>query len=159
MGGVAMKSNAEIAAEAKRLDEGSEDFFGFRREVLIGALPFDLARPWLKDDATPEEWSPLLNEEDRITGAREYLDFAWGKARDHRGISAGRSIQKMATWAWILGNEDLAGADDRDDYAMYGAPILADFSRWLGVPIPEGEDIARMVEGLPCGPDCEGCRS
>lgn len=151
------RSQDEIATRVRDAD----DFLGFDAEALIGYLDFDHAKPFLKDGVTAGEWETLPNDEAAIRAeAIDYLSFAWGKAQDHRGISAGRSVTKLTEWMWLLGYDDLV---DRIEfgaigYAQYGAPVLAAVSEALGQPVPDDAETQRMVKGLPCRRDCmDGC--
>ncbi len=146
--------------------------FGSTMSVLVDGLDFEHARPFLKEGATKEEWNteqeaagygrklqfPLLKEEDLKAAALDYLVFAWGKAEDHRGLSAGRSVVKMRAYCWLLGF-DVEWFDDAP-YAQYGCPILKRFSEMLGAPMPDSERMLRMMKGEPCREGCdEGCGS
>ena len=156
--GVRLRTQDEIAERIRASRD--DDFLGFRAEVLIGYLDFEHVRPFLKPDATPGEWTPdPLDEASVAEAARKYMDFAWDKARGHRGISAGRSIDKLTEWIWLLGRDDVVEAIELAAYEQYGVPKLVAICEAMGWPIPEGEDVKRMAQGLPCRPDgCdEGC--
>lgn len=137
---------------------GSEDWLGFRREVLVSVLCFDDAEGYLADGVTEEQWTP-----NRITdidaAARSYYEFALGKIEDHRGISASRSVEKLREYAWLLGRDDAVTAMDEKDYAMYGAPQVKAFAMAMGYEWPDhDESLNRMAEGKPCESGCEdGC--
>lgn len=145
----------------------SDDFLGFRREVLIMALPFDVAveNNLVKDGVTEEKWNEYatVGEEGQTKDALHYLEFAFGKAEDHRGISAERSTIKMSEYAWLLCRDDVVTAMDVE-YAQYGVPILVQFAEhfsdesrevWARV---KNERLERMAVGLPCETECyEGC--
>lgn len=131
------------------------------------------ANPTLLDFSTevlapflPEGWQPghehevannPLTEEFVLMQAKNYLEFAFGKAIDHRGISAGRSVQKMREYAWLLGHDDAVKfAEDESNYANYGVPILKVIAKALGVPLPPA--IEKWEDGMSCRPGCEeGC--
>lgn len=153
-----MRTLEEVVARANELED---DFFGFRMSILVDYLPFDLARPFLVDDATAEEWGdvPPLIREHVIGEMRSYMEFAWGKVEDHRGLSAGRSVQKMESWLWLLGDDALMRfAADGDNYAMYGAPVLKRICEAYGFSISDSSALANMAQGKPCRPGCnEGC--
>jgi hypothetical protein len=133
---------------------------GFTVEALIGYLDLAHAKEFLKPTAKAkaEEW-----KQDPIEGVlkelADYMAFAWGKVEDHRGISAGRSVQKCSAWAWLLGREDVYEYANNDDhYAQYGAPALKHICEAFGLPVPQDEGVQRMCEGLPCHDGCEsGC--
>jgi len=140
----------------------ADDLFGFMLDVLFNYLPFDLAMPYLKPEATAAVWDTDLHPftVDEVTAdALKYMAFAWGKVLDHRGLSAGRSIQKFKMWCYLLGEDELVvRCDDDSQYAMYGAPILLAICIKLGWPVPTDERAARMAAGRPCHDGCdEGC--
>jgi hypothetical protein len=90
---------------------------------------------------------------------RDYMEFAWGKADDHRGLSAMRSVEKFKAWVWLLGNDKLVEfCEDDDHYAYYGAPVLQRICQEYSFPIPDDAGIQRMMKGLPCKDGCtSGC--
>lgn len=152
-----MRTYEEIAARCR----DSESLFGFHLDVLVPYLPYEYAKEFLKEEAIEEEWNkkviPLTEENIKLRLA-DYMKFAWGKAADHRGLSASRSIEKIAEWCWLLGDDDsVEFANEDKNYAMYGAPILAYVCRKHDFPIPMTGDLKRMIDGQPCHKDCHGC--
>lgn len=119
----ALKTDQEILDRIKEIED--DDFFGFQSSDLIGFLSYDAAKPFLEEGVTAEAWNA-----DRQTPTREaviekilsYMPFAWEKANDCRGLSAGRSIEHMKAWLWMLGDELHAKLDDI--YEFYGKPCL-----------------------------------
>lgn len=114
----------------------------------------------------PEGWQPghednvkdfPLTEEAVKKLAVDYLNFAFGKALDHRGISAGRSVQKMTEYAWLLClDEAVAFAEDDNNYPNYGVPVLKHMAKALGVGMPH--EIEKWEDGAMCNSHCEeGC--
>ena len=90
--------------------------------------------------------------------ASRYLDFAIGKIRNHRGISASRSVDKLTEYAWLLGRDDVVTAMEAADYPQYGAPKVKAFAEGMGWEWPSTPDLARMSQGLPCEDTCaDGC--
>jgi hypothetical protein len=152
-----VRTQDEIVTRMKAIEP--DDFLGFAREVLLDALDFEHAKPFLVDDATPEKWAEAMVELGPLEEqAKDYLAFAYGKADDHRGISAGRSVSKMTEFMWLMGRDDVVVAIESVPYPQYGVPKLAVISRLTGWPGPEGEELERMARGEPCRPDCmEGC--
>lgn len=150
------------SAIVTRLNERKSAPLDFFPEVVIGFLTFNQAKPFLNFKTTSEEevrekWAAdALMEETVLAEMKEYMAFAWGKAQDHRGISANRSVQKMEAWAWLLERDDEI---DWENYSQYGAPILKQVCEVFDFPIPEDEDLQRMMTGEQCSPDgCEmGC--
>lgn len=163
-----MKTQTEILEKMHALE--TSDFFGFEREVLLEALEFEHAKAFLKEGATHEAWDsrthgtrevitlgtgPLKGDLLRAV-ALDYLEFAWGKALDHRGISADRSVRKMTAFLWLMGLDSKAIEDA--PHAMYGCPGLKVASEQLGVPLPVDPMLILMMNGEPCSPGCEGCQ-
>lgn len=152
-----MRTDQEILERYRRVKDG--DFLGFKGEVLLLALTVEGAKSsgLFKSDATFEDW-PTTTEESLTDEVRRYMEFAWEKVRNHRGISASRSVDKIGEMAWLLGREDVVQAMDTAQYEQYGAPKLAAACTLLALPIPEGEDIQNMIQGRPCYSGCdEGC--
>jgi len=146
------RSQDEIVA---RINAIEDDMFGFRSDVLVSALDFAHAAPFLKDGTTEAEWD---GEHDAAFAAHEYLTFAVGKILDHRGISASRSVDKLGEYAWLLGRDDVVAAMDAADYPQYGAPKVRAFAVGMDWSWPDDPDLARMAAGEPCEPGCvEGC--
>ena len=136
------------------------DLFGHAAEVLVSYLPAERAKAFCEEGTDLSDWkqSPLTREQ--ILGEMKgYMEFAWGKVEDHRGISANRSIDKMKAWLWLLEDDDTwAFANSDEHYAQYGAPILKKICEQYQFPIPKGDAIANMAKGRPCTPDCDmGC--
>lgn len=158
-----VRTSEELAAKVAELWDSPSSPFGFGAEVLIPELPLDQAAPYLKEEALAryrageEIWHGGDLDPVRIRReAIEYLEFAYGKAMDHRGISAFRSIEKLAAYCWLLGApwDLVAGAP----HANYGAPGLMAAAGFLDHPFPFDGPLAEMAEGRPCSPDCvEGC--
>lgn len=152
-----MRAQDEIVAQIKAT-EGS--FLTFTPEVLVPYLDYENAKAFLKPEVTAETWRPEpLTEESVKEAMREYMGrVGWEKVMDHRGISAGRTVEKMGAWLWLLGDDEMvAFAEDSNNYPQYGAPILMRICEKYGFPFPQGEDVARMARGEPCDAACEGC--
>lgn len=136
------------------------DWMATRRNSLVAFLDFEHAKQFLGDEVTPERWE-ALRDFDPIAVAREYLPFAIGKAANHRGLSAGRSIEHLMEWAWLSADPKFIAALDAG-YPQYGTPILKAISEaiggqdiWIEHTTPELE---RMALGEPCTPNCDdGC--
>ena len=156
-----MRTQEEIVERVKQCrnpNNRSSDFFGFRQEVLIAALDYGHAKPFLKPDATEETWGDAPNEEGLTSDATQYYEFALEKMENHRGISADRSVQKLSEFAWLLGRDDILAAMEAADYPQYGAPKVKAFADGMGLPWPQEEWATNMAAGVPCRPDCEdGC--
>ena len=152
-----MRTTDEIVARIKEV--AKEEFFGFESSDLIMVLPWDEAKKFLKEESHEEEkkkWrtSPPTDDEIRAE-AIDYLDFAFGKAINHRGLSAGRSVSHLRAWCWLLGEDELvAFIDDEDNYPNYGAPILKKVAEHWGVDVPDNPTFQAMARGDKC-PSCQ----
>lgn len=146
------------------LQTPSADGLGFDHEAV---LPFASAETLIalaekRGIAKPSEEGLrflIKPSVDVIVGEmREYMEFAWTKVRDHRGISAMRNVAKMRAWMWLIGDVEGRTEMGAIDYSQYGAPMLDFICRRYGFPIPDDEATQNMIAGNPCEPDCDlGC--
>jgi hypothetical protein len=127
-----MRTISEIEAKIKAAD----DLFGTVRGDLMQWLPFDRAKEMdlVSDTATAEKWAEAgfprpLSDEAAINEIKGYMPFAWDKANNCRGLSAGRSILHMQAWLWLLGADDA----QLDDYTHYGKPQLKAICEAFGI--------------------------
>lgn len=152
---IRVRTVEEITA---RLRQGADDVFGWRFEVLVRYLTAEQVQEFTPGvDLSAWVIAPL-HAEPIAEEVRSYMAFAWGKVEDHRGLSAGRSVEKIGAWLWVLGLDDMLAAMTAAEYQNYGAPQLAVVCRLLNLPIPPGEWAQRMIASLPCQPGCdEGC--
>lgn len=166
-----MRTQDEIVSRITE-SQAKASLFNFESDVLIDALDFEHAKPYLKEGTTAEQWNvereadgygrklrfPLLREEDLKAAASDYLKFAWSKAQDHKGLSASRSVDKMTAFCWLLGHD--VQKIEEAEYAQYGCPQLKVVAELLGEPLPTDSDLLRMMDGQPCYDGCEsGCGS
>lgn len=151
------RTQDEIVARIEAVKD--DDWLRFRREVLIPALDFEHAKPYLRDGVTADQWHDGVRHEQIEAEAKDYYEFAAGKIRDHRGISAKRSVEKLAEYAWLLGRDDVVEAMDAAEYPQYGAPKVKAFGDGFGLVWADGDpELQRMGEGLPCVDECmSGC--
>lgn len=147
-----MRTIEEVRARYNDPKRQQGDMFGFSSEVLGVHIP----EGWQEGHHDKVKDHPLTEEYVRGE-AIKYLEFAFGKALDHRGISASRSVQKLREYAWLLCmDEAVAFADNGDNYANYGVPVLKHMARAFGVPLPP--EIEAWEDGAMCNPHCEeGC--
>ena len=152
-----LPSQDEILARVRQIRHDGEDIFCFRLEVLLEFLDRDhfrdLAGPDVDLSDLPFAPPPLPPLE-----AEGYLEFAFGKALDHRRISASRSVMKLLEYAWLAGRQDVVTAMENAPYAQYGVPKLVVYAEAFGLPVPADEALARMGRGEPCEAGCRaGC--
>jgi hypothetical protein len=165
-----MRTPEEIVARIAAIREGMFGF-GFGAEVLLQALTFEQARPVLKPGATGAEWGDVLDSREKVQNAAvDYLEFAIGKALNHRGLSASRSIEKLTEYLWLLGLDDVLERFEAAGYAQYGMPKLRVMAEQFGMwPYPQlqysdstaaalAARAERMAAGKRCTPECQsGC--
>ena len=158
-GGADMKTDQEILERIEYVK--SIDPFGFAASDLIIRLPFDVAKPFLKDDADPTAWKQLPRDKQSVLSEmHEYMDFAWEKANNNRGISAWRSLAHYSAWLWLAGYTE--AADALTDYDQYGKPQLRaiceffewdwqsrDDGRWTNDEMGQGWPAPETVSALP----------
>ena len=96
----------------------------------------------LKDDADMSDWeADLYTKEQIIQCCKDYMEFAWEKANNCRGISANRSIMHYIAWLWLLGTDEFD--DLMDDYEYYGKPQLERICSYLEIDYSEYDDKIR----------------
>lgn len=94
-------------------------------------LPYQRMKEILGNALAESEWTHLARDEAAVKDRmRRYMDFAWDKANNQRGLSAQRSIVHMSTWLWLLGRD--AAAEQIHEYDMYGKPRLRAISEAFG---------------------------
>lgn len=120
------RTQEEILEKIKTLENTGEDFLGFQRGDLINFLDYELAKPYLKEGVTKEEWDEVKDtDKDPVDVIKDYMEFAWMKANDCRGISAMRSLHHMKIWLWLAGEDEfLQEWDGFESYEYYGKPQL-----------------------------------
>lgn len=114
------------------------DMFGFEWPIYLEVLAFDQARPFLKPDATGEGWPTPKTVAQLREKAIQYMDFAWQKANNCRGISASRSISHYQAWLWLLG--ETWGDSLFDEYEFYGKPQLVRICEHFGLDPKKWDD-------------------
>lgn len=152
-----MKTIEDIANYYR--EHGIDDILGFIGEVLLPYLPADVFREFAKPDADLSDWKAKpLTVKSVIAEMEEYMEFAWTKVEDHRGISASRSVEKMTAWLWLLEDKEMyAYAKDENHYTNYGAPVLMKICEVYGFAHPDSEGVKRMARGEKCSAGCDGC--
>src|ERR1700678_953385 len=99
-----MRTTTEIIQHIANLE--NEDVFGFQRRDLLRFLSFSDAKPFLNANATEDKWTTdPLTHDFVVSEIHDYMPFAWDKANNCRGLSAGRSVEHMKAWLWLLGDD------------------------------------------------------
>lgn len=122
-----MRTDEEILA---RIEEREPfDWLGFERNDLIIRLPFEKAKPFLKPEVTAEAWTPAPRDRESVLAEmRDYMRFAWEKANEGRGLSAGRTMHHYMAWIWLIG-DDLG---ELSRYQYYGKDNLLTICKHYG---------------------------
>jgi hypothetical protein len=124
----------------KRIDEVKEnDAFGYQTTDLLEYLEFESAKKFLTPDVTKDEWKQQENTPREVM--IDYMDFAWQKANDKRGLSASRSMEHYTSWLWLDGDEELY--QTLANYEFYGKPQLVKICEYLGLDPNKYDDGVR----------------
>ena len=147
-----MRTKEDCIQQAIQADGG----FAFSKEAVISFLTFDEAKPFLKSEATPDDWPDPRPWTRRavLEQMREYMTFAWDKASHGRGLSASRSIEKFEMWLYMIGDDETRLKVMDAPFAMYGAPGLAIICRKYDFPIPDDPHVAHLIAGDECSKGC-----
>ncbi len=155
------RTDEQIVARIKEI--GPEDMHGVERSRLLEALPYAKAKQFLGADAphTEETWEVerTKNAESATAQIKGYLEFAWGKANDSRGLSAQRSMAHFKGLLYLIGPEqdDLRQwIGSPEHFAYYGKPALVKVSELVGFPwrdhddgewrnVPEGDEDSTSI--------------
>lgn len=122
-----MRTQQEIID--RMVERKEDDALGFEADEYVYFLDFAHAKKLLSG-INNAEWNKVYKEPTRenvIGQMQDYLNFAWRKADNERGISANRSIMHYIAWIWLAGDDDfLQQVQDEYDnnYSDYGKPIL-----------------------------------
>lgn len=138
-----MRTQNEILEKLKELKiEG--DVFGVKSGDLIEYLEYENVKSFLKEGVTEEEWEPrALTEETVKKEMSDYMEFAWGKANDCRGLSAGRSMCHYTAWVWLLGDDAVKRFGDLEEYEYYGKENLGKLCKFLELDSSKWDDGVR----------------
>ena len=121
-----MRTDAEISEKIKSLENDPKDIFDFIRTDLICTLPYEQAKPFLNIEVNKEEWEARKLPRDQLgvlAEMKKYMNFAWDKANNCRGLSACRSLMHMQAWLWLLGEDEVSDTLTYK-YSCYGKPEL-----------------------------------
>jgi len=139
-----MRTQEEIIERIKEAQ--SRDMFGFEWHEYINALTKESAKKLkgiaMKEDADLSDWKQSLKtDEDIIIQCKEYMSFAWEKANNCRGISAGRSLMHYKAWLWMLGENKF---ENIDQYNYYGKDHLVRICEYFEIDSAKYDDGVRV---------------
>lgn len=132
-----MKTQDEIVARIEARKE--QDVCGFETHEYLPYLDYAHAKPYLKDEVVADDWHGPRDQSKVKDVMKDYMEFAWGKANNCRGISASRSISHYVAWLWLDGQTEMADTLE-DDYEFYGKPQLVRVCEYLGVDHKQWDD-------------------
>jgi hypothetical protein len=136
-----MRSDQEILDRIKQIKESGHDWLGFEQSFLIIYLPFELAKPYLVEGTTPDQWEDVPRDRDAVLAKMlDYMPFAWEKAVNRRGVSAGRSMNHYSAWVWLAG-DDLGNLNE---YEFYGKDNLVKICEHYGWDPTRWDDGVRV---------------
>ena len=136
--GECMRTDDEILARIEEVK--ADDFMGWQTADLIVRLPFEKAKPYLKPKVKAEEWKISPRDRDALLAEMlDYMPFAWEKANEERGLSAGRSMDHYSAWTWLAG-DDLG---DLREYNHYGKDNLCRICKHYGWDASQWDDGVR----------------
>ena len=101
----------------KRIEQvRRHDLFGEYCPRLIDYLPYEYAKPFLKDGADEDEWNPSDDEELRSELHRYMNDWWKQKVEDGRGLSCHRGRAQVVNLMFLAGIEAWVhiGIDDNE---------------------------------------------
>lgn len=125
-----MRTQEHILARIE--ERKKDDIMGFEWHEYTRAVNYENAKKYLDIDQSIsekrwKEYAPLTTQEKILDQIKIYMDFAWDKANNFRGISAERSIQHYIAWAWLHGDDEICAEITRqykENYEFYGKNIL-----------------------------------
>lgn len=126
----------------ERLRDDRIDPLGWASSDLLEWLDFDHAKEFLKPEVTAQSWADTEKPKSVREQMIDYMPFAWEKANDCRGLSAGRSISHYQNWLWLLGEDELA--EQIRDYEYYGKDQLVRICEYLGIDSKQYDDGIRV---------------
>ncbi len=140
-----MRTQEEILNRIR--ETAKDDMFGFEWQEYLRALTAETAEKLrgdlLKKDAdlSDQEMFDLGSDDAIRKQCIEYMSFAWEKANNGRGISAGRSLSHYRAWMWLLGED---GWDDIDQYEHYGKDNLVRICKFFDLDASQWDDERRV---------------
>ena len=145
-----------------RIADIGTDPLRWELDNLVQCLDYEFAKPFLKEDVTEKGWDEdkMSSEKDAVVSRmKDYIEFALGKAYNHRGLTAMRSVCRFRAWLWLAGDDKLFEfSSDNENYHSYGVPILKIVCDKYGLPFPKNREMIRMASGKSCRDGCdEGC--
>ena len=125
------RTQEQIVARVNAI--ASDDFFGWQTNDLLIHLDYEHAKEFLKDEIDAGKRAQVIADRKQPSEhIADYMPFAWDKANNCRGISAGRSLEHMKAWVWLDGKDGLLQQIE-NDYEYYGKPHLVAICEAYGI--------------------------
>ncbi len=138
-----MRKQSEILEKIAEFEADEwADWIGTKRTDLIKALEYENAKPFLEEGVTEEDWKPTLTDGSVRDEMKDYMEFAWDKANNERGLSAGRSLEHYWAWFWLLGEDKKCS--EIEEYEFYGKDHLRMICEFLGLDADQWDDGRRV---------------
>ena len=134
-----MKTTEQIL---EKINKHKDDFLDYTTSDLVPYLDFDIAKQffdeiYLKEIESGEEvWEVSTKSPEEMI--KEYMPFAWRKANNCRGLSAGRYISHFSSWLWLDGKDELS--EEIKEYTYYGKPQLVKICELYGIDWKQYDD-------------------
>jgi len=124
-----MKTQNEILIKIRGLIYERNLFTDTQVNDLVCHLEYEHAKEFIKDSCTKESWTAdkaIYTKKNLMKEIECYMNFAWSKANDRRGLSAERSLQHMFAWTFLLddGFYEKLFISYVEGYEFYGKPQL-----------------------------------
>ena len=115
--------------------------------VLLRRSPYDKALEFFRDGQAPDrdKWESerIKDRETAVAQISSYLEFAWMKANDSKGLSAQRSLAHFKGLLYLVGpecDEIRAWIGSPEHYAFYGKPALVKVSEFVAFDWKAADD-------------------
>lgn len=106
------------------------DFLGFEVSDLVVRLEYEKAKQFITTDVIQKDWEVVSREPaDAISMMHDYMPFAWDKANNCRGLSAGRSLSHYSAWIWLAG-DDLGDLLEYEFYVKDKLVLICNHYGW-----------------------------
>ena len=125
------RSYEEIIEKIEEINQPqSNDLSAIKINDLVDYLPFELAKKYLIDDAKKKQWGEIKPKDRQsiLEEMKDYIKFAWQKANNFRGLSAGRTMAHYSIWIWLIGDD----FGDIEEYQFYGKDNLVKICKYYG---------------------------
>lgn len=104
------------------------DLLGFETHEYLEYLDVEHFREFARKDADLSNFpKPQYDKAKLLKRMKDYMEFAFDKANNYRGISSKRSVMHYVAWSWLAGDKEFSGQiqnEFENNYNAYGKDIL-----------------------------------